>query len=102
LWHAAGVAVAALEVTAAEIHVANDGFDGRASTQFALVGAEGEVRVAASWPRYPFVDTGALDRAAVELLGGIGDDSERVTYGLPGSALAWSNELAAPGRGHWW
>ena len=79
LWHVAGVAVAALEVTAAEIHVANDGFDGRASTQFALVGAEGEVRVAASWPRYPFVDTGALDRAAVELLGGIDDDSERVT-----------------------
>jgi hypothetical protein len=46
------------------------------------------------------VDIGALDRAAGELLGGIDDDSERVTViGVARQRLGMEHELAARGAG---
>ena len=70
-----GVALATLEVAAAEVpivlHVANDGFDGRAAAQFALDDAEDAalltgdvdaVRVGRVVAAIALVDIGALDR----------------------------------------
>ena len=70
-----GVALATLEVAAAEVpivlHVANDGFDGRAAAQFALddaedaallTGDEDAVRVGRVVAAIALVDIGALDR----------------------------------------
>ena len=75
-----GVAHAALEVATAEVpiglHVPNDGFDGRATAQFALdhaenaallTGDEDAVRIGRVVAAVALVDIGELDRAAGEL-----------------------------------
>ena len=108
-----GVALATLEVAAAEVpivlHVANDGFDGRAAAQFALddaedaallTGDEDAVRVGRVVAAIALVDIGALDRAAGELLGGIDDDRERVAViGVVRQRLGMEHELAARSAG---
>ena len=108
-----GVALATLEVAAAEVpiilHVADDGFDSRAAAQFALddaedaallTGDEDAVRVGRVVAAIALVDIGALDRAAGELLGGIDDDSERVAViGVVRQRLGMEHELAARGAG---
>jgi hypothetical protein len=115
-----GVALASLEVAAAEVpirlHVANDGFDGRAAAQFALddaehaallTGDEGAARIGGVVTAVALVDISALDRAAGELLGGIDDGRKRVTIiaaapwhgartGRPGRALVVRIEALTP------
>jgi hypothetical protein len=108
-----GVALATLEVAGAEVpivlHVANDGFDGRAAAQFALddaedaallTGDEDAVRIGRVVAAIALVDIGALDRAAGELLGGIDDDRERVAViGVVRQRLGMEHELAARSAG---
>ena len=86
-----GVAVAAFEMAAAEVaidlHVSDDGFDRRATSQFALDDAEDAAlltrdedatRIGRVVAAISLVDIGALDGAAGELLGGINDAAERM------------------------
>ena len=54
----------------------------------------------ASWPRYPFIDKGALDLAAGELLCILHDSLKRVAViGIAGQRFGVQHELTAGGAG---
>jgi hypothetical protein len=105
----------ALEVPAAEkavgLHVPDDRFDGRAAAQLALDDAEDVALLAgdedAEWiggmvATITSVDTGALDGAVGDLLGGIHDGSERVSVVRVARALWREARTGRRVRERWW
>lgn len=102
------IAITAFEIAAAEValgfHVTNDGFDCRATLQFTLDDAEDAALLTGDedppWiggvvTAISFVDKGAFDGAAGELLGVVDDGAKRVTViGVAGQAPGVEHELA--------
>ena len=104
-----GVAIAALEIAAAEmavgLHVSDHGFDGGAASELALDGAEDAALLTGdedpTWigrivAAISLVDIGALDFAAGELFGLFDDGAERVAVvRIAGQRLGVQHELTA-------
>ena len=105
-----GIAVAALEMAAAEVsiglHATDHGLDGGAAPELAfdhpedatlLAGDEDASRVFRFVTAIALVDIGALDRASGERLGGFDDVAERMAVvGIARQRLGVHHELTAP------